>query len=109
MMDAYDDILQDVGSVYGRRSDSPVGTHSILASVPWPSQNGFRQAGNRTRSTRPVSASMTAPFSSSATMSRGIAAAVPFRVWAKASLGPLERTAAALVDASVDASPLEGA
>jgi hypothetical protein len=108
-MNAYDGILQDVESVYGRRSDSPVGTHSILVSVPRPSQNGFKQAGNRTRSTRPVSASMTAPFSSSATMSRGIAAAVPFRVCTKASFGPLERTAAALVDDSVDVSALEGA
>lgn len=71
--------------VYFCLSASPSATHSIRLSVPpcLPSQNGRSTAGSLTRLTLPPApGSRTAPFSRRATMRRGMAAAVPLRVWA---------------------------
>ena len=53
-----------------------------------PSQNGLRAEGRSRPIIEPDLPNLT-PFSSNATMRRGIAAAVPFRVCAKASGGGL--------------------
>jgi len=55
-------------------------THSILSLLALPNQNRRNTSGNRTLVTFPVPSSKTAPFSNKATISRGIAAAVPLRV-----------------------------
>ena len=58
-------------------------THRIISDC-LPTQNGLRAKGRSRPATDPDSSNL-APFSSSATMRRGTAAAVPLRVCAKVS------------------------